>query len=63
MSNAVVGLIGESYFVLVSDDTETYDLYLGIAECSSQEQAYRICNSLNETGRLDEQFISYGGSE
>jgi hypothetical protein len=63
MSKAVVGLIGESYFVLVCEDTETYDLYLGIAECSSQEQAHNICNAMNETDRLDDQFISYGGTE
>jgi hypothetical protein len=56
MSKAVVGLIGESYFVLVCEDTETYDLYLGIAECSSQEQAHNICNAMNETDRLDDHF-------
>ncbi len=61
MSKAIVALIGESYFVLICEDP--FDLYLGIAECSSQEQAHNICNSMNETSRLDDQFVSYGGTE
>ena len=61
MTNAIVALIGESYFVLICEDP--FDLYLGIAECSDQKQAHTICDALNEKGRLDERFISYGGSE
>ena len=61
MSRAIVALIGESYFVLICEDP--FDLYLGIAECSSQEQAHTICDALNEKGRLDDEFTSYGGSE
>lgn len=62
MNDVLVALIGESYFVLVCEDKVT-NIYLGIAECSSAEQAHNICDALMEKYRLDEQFISYGGSE
>ena len=61
MTNAIVALIGESYFVLICEDP--FDLYLGIAECSSLEQAHNICDALTEKYRLDDEFLSYGGSE
>jgi len=61
MTNAIVALIGESYFVLICEDP--FDLYLGIAECSNQEQAHTICDALNEKNKPDEEFISYGGTE
>lgn len=62
MNDVLVALIGESYFVLVCEDKVT-NVYLGIAECSSAEQAHNICDALTEKYRLDEQFLSYGGSE
>jgi hypothetical protein len=62
MNDVLVALIGEAYFVLICED-KTTNVYLGIAECSSQEQAFNICDALTEKHRLDEQFLSYGGSE
>ena len=62
MNDVLVALIGESYFVLVCED-KTSNVYLGIAECSSAEQAHNICDALVEKYRLDEQFIIYGVSE
>jgi hypothetical protein len=61
MTNAIVAFIGESYFVLICEDP--FDLYLGIAECSDQEQAVRICEALNDRYAAVERLISYGGSE
>jgi len=62
MNDVLVALIGESYFVLVCEDKVT-NVYLGIAECSSAQQAHNICDALTEKHRLDDEFISYGGSE
>ena len=61
MTNAIVALIGESYFVLICEDP--FDLYLGIAECSSQEQAASICEALNDRYDDVKRIVSYGGSE
>ena len=62
MNDVLVALVGDSYFVLICED-KTTNVYLGIAECSSAEQAHNICDALMEKYRLDEQFLSYGGSE
>ena len=62
MNDVLVALVGDSYFVLICED-KTTNVYLGIAECSSWEQAHNICDALTEKYRLDDQFISYGGSE
>ena len=61
MTNAIVALIGESYFVLISENP--FDVYIGIAECVSLKQAHHICTALNESGKLDKHFIGYEGSE
>ena len=61
MTNAIVALIGESYFVLICEDP--FDLYLGIAECSDQKQAHTICDAINEKGKPERTVYSYGGSE
>ena len=62
MNDVLVALVGDSYFVLICED-KTSNVYLGIAECSSLEQAHNICDALTEKYRLDDQFLSYGGSE
>ena len=62
MNDVLVALIGEAYFVLICEDKVT-NVYLGIAECSSAEQAHNICDALTEKYRLDDQFINYEDSE
>jgi len=69
MIDAIVALIGESYFVLVCNDLEN-DTYLGIAECSDEKQAFLIRDALDAWISIDMHNLgydhnpcSYGGSE
>lgn len=62
MTDVIVALISESYFVLVCDDLEN-DTYLGIAECSDEKQAFLIRDALEAWISIEMDNLSYGGTE